>query len=90
MSQSETVTVELPIKIKQKLEALARSTNRSQSWLITQAIAAYVTEQSEQIQQIEAAIQLADSDRATWVESETVEAWLNSWGTDTEKPTPCP
>ncbi|BAS58188.1 MULTISPECIES: CopG family ribbon-helix-helix protein [Leptolyngbya] len=89
MSQSETVTVQLPIEIKQKLEALATSTNRSQSWLVTQAITTYVETQSQQIQQIEAAVDLAESDRAVWVEGEAVEAWLNSWGTDNEKPTPC-
>lgn len=89
MSQSETVTVQLPIEIKQKLEALATSTNRSQSWLVTQAITTYVETQSQQIQQIEAAVDLAESDRAVWVEGEAVEAWLNSWETDNEKPTPC-
>lgn len=89
MSQSETITIQLPIEIKQKLDALAESTNRSQTWLIAQAIATYVEEQTQQIQQIETAVELAKSDRAVWVESEAVEAWLNSWGTETEKPTPC-
>ena len=89
MSQSETVTVRLPIEVKQKLEALATSTNRSKSWLAAQAIAAYVEEQSWQLQQIQAALLLADSEEAVWVEGEAVDAWLNSWGTETEKPTPC-
>lgn len=89
MSQSETVTVRLPAEVKQKLEALAISMNRSELWLAAQAITAYVEEQSWQIQQIEEAITIADSDKAVWVESEAVEAWLNSWGTETEKPTPC-
>lgn len=87
MSNSETVTIQLPTEIKQKLDALANRTNRSQSWLVTQAIAAYLEEQTMQIQQIEAAIELADSDRAVWVEGETVETWLNAWRT--EKPSPC-
>ena len=89
MSQSETVTVRLPIEVKQKLEALATSTNRSKSWLAAQAISAYVEEQSWQLQQIQASLLLADSEEAVWVEGEAVDAWLNSWGTETEKPTPC-
>jgi RHH-type transcriptional regulator, rel operon repressor / antitoxin RelB len=89
MTQSETVTIRLSAEVKSKLEALAASTNRSKSWLASQAIAAYVAEQSWQIQQIEAAITLADSDQAVWVENDDVNAWLTSWGTTDERPTPC-
>lgn len=89
MSQSETVTVRLPIEVKQKLEALSASTNRSKSWLAAQAISAYVEEQSWQVQQIEDAVAIADEDKAVWVEGEAVEAWLNSWGTEAETPVPC-
>jgi RHH-type transcriptional regulator, rel operon repressor / antitoxin RelB len=89
MTQSETVTIRLSAEVKGKLEALAASTNRSKSWLAAQAIAAYVEEQSWQIQQIEAAITLADSDQAVWVENTDVNAWLTSWGTEDEQPTPC-
>ncbi len=64
MSQSETVTIRLPAEVKGKLEALAVSTNRSKSWLAAQAIAAYVEEQSWQIQQIEEAVALAKSEQA--------------------------
>jgi len=63
MSQSETVTIRLPAEVKGKLEALAAS-NRSKSWLAAQAIAAYVEEQSWQIQQIEEAVALAESEQA--------------------------
>jgi RHH-type transcriptional regulator, rel operon repressor / antitoxin RelB len=89
MTQSETVTIRLSAEVKGKLEALAASTNRSKSWLASQAIAAYVVEQSWQIQQIEAAITLADGDQAVWVENDDVNAWLTSWGTRDERPTPC-
>ncbi|MDF5725942.1 MAG: CopG family ribbon-helix-helix protein [Rhizonema sp. PD37] len=89
MSQSETVTIRLPAAVKGKLEALAASTNRSKSWLAAQAIAAYVEEQSWQIQQIQEAVALADSDKAVWVESPDVDVWLTSWGTENELPAPC-
>jgi RHH-type transcriptional regulator, rel operon repressor / antitoxin RelB len=88
MSQSETVTIRLSAEVKEKLEALAISTKRSKSWLAAQAIATYVEEQSWQIQLIESAVTLADSDQAVWVENADVNAWLTSWGTEHEQPMP--
>jgi RHH-type transcriptional regulator, rel operon repressor / antitoxin RelB len=89
MSQTETVTIRLPAEIKTKLAALATSTNRSKSWLAAQAIATYVEDQSWQIQQIEAAVTLADSDQATWIPATEVDEWLTSWGSDQERSAPC-
>lgn len=89
MSQTETVTIRIPAEIKTKLAALATSTNRSKSWLAAQAIAAYVEDQSWQIQQIEAAVTLADSDQATWIPATEVDEWLTSWGSDQERSAPC-
>lgn len=89
MSQTETVTIRLPAEVKAKLAALAASTNRSRSWLAAQAIAAYVEDQSWQIQQIEAAVALADSDQAQWIDGQAVDEWLADWGTDNERSAPC-
>ncbi len=89
MSQppSETVTVRLPAVLKQKLEALAVSTRRSKSWLAAEAIAVYVEQQTWQIQQIEEAVALADSEQADWVDGDAVNAWLEFWGTAQTAPT---
>jgi RHH-type transcriptional regulator, rel operon repressor / antitoxin RelB len=85
---SEVVTVRLTPAIKAKLDALAQSTRRSKSWLAAEAIALYVEQESWQIQAIEAAIALADSSQAEWIDGDAVDTWLDSWGTENEKPAP--
>lgn len=72
MSQKEVVTIRLPADVKAKLEALAASTNRSKSWLAAQAIAAYVEDQSWQVQPLEEAVTLADSQQAVWMDGAKV------------------
>ncbi|MBW4633386.1 MAG: ribbon-helix-helix protein, CopG family [Iphinoe sp. HA4291-MV1] len=89
MSQSEVVTIRLTAEIKAKLDALAQSTRRSKSWLAAEAIALYVEQESWQIQMIEEAVALADNPQAQWIDSEDVEAWLDSWGMEDEKHAPC-
>jgi predicted transcriptional regulator len=55
------VTVRLDGGLKAKLEALARSTKRSRSYLAAEAIAAYVELNEWQIGEIEAGIAELDS-----------------------------
>jgi len=55
------VTARIDAALKAKLEALARSTKRSKSYLATQAIAAYVEQNEWQIAEIEAGIAELDA-----------------------------
>jgi RHH-type transcriptional regulator, rel operon repressor / antitoxin RelB len=87
---SDTITIRLDTALKLKLEALAQSTQRSKSWLAAEAIAAYVDRESWQIQQIEAAVQQADTPEAEWISHEAVSGLLNTWGTEDETIAPCP
>lgn len=89
MSQSEVITIYLPAAVKAKLEALAHATQRTETWLVVEAIAQYLEEQTGQIQQIEAAVALADQPEAQWLSEAAVTAWLESWGTEHERPAPC-
>lgn len=77
MADTDTLTVRLSTEVKSNLEALATSTQRSKSWLAAQAIAEYLEREAWQIEQIQEALQIADSDDATWVSHETVMAELD-------------
>ena len=90
MSETTTITVRLDAALKTKLEELSKSTQRSKSWLAAEAIAAYIDQEAWQIQQIEAAVEQADSPDAEWVAHEEVFAWLKTWGTGEETTPPCP
>jgi len=68
---STIVTARIDAALKAKLEALARSTKRSKSYLAAEAIAAYVELNEWQIVEIEAGI--AELDRGEVLSDEEAE-----------------
>ncbi len=77
MSQKEPFTVRLDADLKQELEALAAATKRSKNWLAEEAIAEFVKRESWQVQQIEEAVQKANSSEASWTPHEKVFAEID-------------
>ena len=73
MSASDTtiITARIDAALRAKLEALARSTKRSKSYLAAEAIAAYVELNEWQIAEIEAGI--AEFDRGEIVTQDEAE-----------------
>ena len=67
---------------KARLEALARSTGRSRSFLAAEAISEYLSINEWQISGIKAAID--DLDRGERFEHESVRKWVESWGSERE------
>ena len=76
MSQTITMTVRLPAKVKARLEKLARSTDRSKAYLASRAIEEYLDVQEWQVKAIEDAIREADSPTAVFHEHEEVQTKL--------------
>jgi predicted transcriptional regulator len=70
-ADTSIVTTRIDAALKAKLEALARSTKRSKSYLAAEAIAAYVELNEWQIAEIEAGI--AELDRGEVLSMEEVE-----------------
>ncbi|EGJ51751.1 transcriptional regulator, CopG family [Desulfocurvibacter africanus subsp. africanus str. Walvis Bay] len=56
-----TVTTRLDNETQAKLEALAKATDRSRSWLVADAIRRYVEEESWQVAAIEEGVRQADA-----------------------------
>jgi predicted transcriptional regulator len=77
-ASSTTITVRLDARVKRRLEALARSTRRSKSFLAAEAIASYVEANAWQAAETEKALKEADAgDFAAGAE---VDAIYRKWG----------
>lgn len=80
----------------ERLERLAAATDRPRSWLLEQALDAYLDAQGWQIEHIRQGLEDVEAGRE--VPHEEVAAWLESWGTENELeppaieegPTPAP
>jgi len=77
-----TLSVRIDATVKKRLEALAKRSRRSKSFLAAEAIAAYVQAEEWQLRQSRAALKEIDSGHA--VSHEKVSKWLRSWGTPGE------
>jgi RHH-type transcriptional regulator, rel operon repressor / antitoxin RelB len=81
-----TLSVRIDSDTKDQLEALAKRSRRSKSFLAAEAIAAYVEAETWQLDEIQAGLQALDSGRA--VAHGDVSKWLRSWGKKRERKAP--
>jgi predicted transcriptional regulator len=81
-----TLSVRIDTKVRKRLEALARSSKRSKSFLAAEAIAAYVEAEEWQLNEIQAG--LKDLEEGCTVSQERVSRWLRSWGKPEETSAP--
>ena len=81
-----TLSVRIDVETRQRLEALAKRSRRSKSFLAAEAIAAYVETESWQLDEIAAG--LDDLDEGRIVKHDAVAGWLRSWGGPHERQAP--
>ena len=79
---SATFTIRVDEADKVRLEALARSTGRSRSFLAAEAIAEYLAVNEWQIARIRSAMEALD--RGEFIEHDAVRKWVESWGAEGE------
>jgi len=78
MSERAVLSVHTRPQTKQRLEALARATNRTKSSLANEALEQYVAHQEWLIREIEKGVAAADAGEL--VDDKDVEAWFRSIG----------
>ncbi len=86
MSNAAVITARVSSEVSIQLEMLAKSINRSKSWLVSEAVQRFLQDNAWQIEAIKAGIK--DIEEGRFVEGDKVEEWLNSWGTQDEKKAP--
>jgi len=82
MMGNTTVTARLDTRTKEKLDLLAKTTSRSKSFLISEAIRAYVKEQAWQIDAIKEGIEQADA--GNFASNQEIKTNFANWGVDVE------
>ena len=89
MARNTMMTVRLTPEVRDKLDALARDTRRSKSYLASEAIESFVNLNAWQVAHIKEAL-AEDEEGGPGVPHEEVMRWVESWGTDHELPQPEP
>ena len=87
-SKMEEVSVKLPEQVRQQVDELARQTNRSRSTIIGEAVSSYMRDQAEYIRSLDEIVAGLDTEPAH--SGEQIFAWLESWGSENELPSPKP
>jgi predicted transcriptional regulator len=83
---TEVLSVRLDATVKRRLEALAKRSRRSRSFLAAGAIVAYVQAEEWQLGEIQEGLRELDAGQA--VSHERVSTWLRSWGKPGERKAP--
>ncbi len=87
-SKAETFSVRLPNDVKYQVDELARLTKRSRSFIIKEAVDTYMSDCADRTRELEKAVKSAET--GVGHSSEQILAWMKSWGTDNELPSPEP
>lgn len=77
------VTARLDTDTKEKLDLLAKSTARSKSFLISEAVRAYVKEQAWQIDAIKEGVEQADA--GNFASNDEIRSTFAKWGVNVQK-----
>jgi predicted transcriptional regulator len=87
--KNSAVTVKLEESTKARLNRLGKIRQRSNHWLMKQAIEQYLEhEEYEELEKQETLRRWREAQNGLVIEHDKVETWLDTWGTDLEKEQP--
>jgi RHH-type transcriptional regulator, rel operon repressor / antitoxin RelB len=86
--RTAVLTVRVDEKTKERVEKIAKATDRPISYLLARALDQLIEEEEWQIGEIKRRVELANKPGAKFVEHSEVEAWLKTGGSKKEKKAP--
>ena len=85
---TQPVSIRLNNENKVNIDRFAKITKRSRSFVINEAVTAYLKDRIRYLDELDEAI--VDAQSGYGHSSEQIHAWLESWGTENERPVPSP
>jgi predicted transcriptional regulator len=85
-SATKVMTAHVPLPLADKVDRMASRLERSRSWIIKQALSAWIAQEEERDRLTQEA--LADIDAGRIVDHQAVQAWADSLGTNQPLPAP--
>ena len=85
---NQPVSIRLNDRNKANVDRFAKMTRRSRSFVINEALEAYLKDRIRYLDELNEAV--ADAQSGYGHSSEQVHAWMKSWGTKNESPAPSP
>jgi predicted transcriptional regulator len=82
---TKVMTAHIPSSLADKVNRIAKRTGEAEDSILKKALSEWVKRDEEHLLTLEG---LADVDAGRTIDQRTVEAWLNSLGTDNPKPRP--
>ena len=84
---TRVVTAKIPAELAERVDAYARSADRTSEWVVEQALESYVRDDERLRLSLEA---IKDAEQHGVVSQEDVLAWASSLSSDTPLPAPTP
>ena len=75
--ETSTITIRIPLNVKEQLNHLAEATHRSKSWLAAEALNRYLELNAWQVAEIQNGLQ--EAERKDFATEEEVEATFAKW-----------
>jgi predicted transcriptional regulator len=87
-SSTETFSVRLPDATRKNVDKLAAMTKRSRSFIVVEAVEAYVRDRLAYVADLDAAV--ASAEKGQLHSGEQIFEWMHSWGEPDELQSPSP
>ncbi|MBC8642245.1 CopG family transcriptional regulator [Caballeronia sp. EK] len=86
VTETRTLTAQVPIELAQEVDALSELLERPRQWIVKKALVQFLAREAEKRRLIQEG--LDDVSAGRMISMEQARAWVNSLGTDEEQPVP--